>query len=54
MGIVLEEADETLYWLEILGETGVVKAELLVALIREAGEFVAIFASSVKTARLSR
>ena len=54
MGIVLEEADETLYWLEILGETGVVKAELLVALTREAGELVAIFAASVKTARLSR
>ncbi len=51
LGIVLEEADETLYWLEILSETKVVKANLLKPLMKEADELVGIFVASLKTAK---
>ena len=42
MGIVIEEADETVFWLEILSETGVVRAELVGDLQKEANELLAI------------
>ena len=51
LGIVLEEADESLYWLEILTETQVMKAELLASLMEEADELNAMFVSSLKTAK---
>ena len=51
LGIVLEEADESLYWLEILTETQVMKAELLASLMEEADELIAMFVSSLKTAK---
>ena len=51
LGIVLEEADESLYWLEILAETEIVKAELLAPLMNEADELVAILVASLKTAK---
>ena len=51
LGIVLEEADESLYWLEILAETEIVKADLLAPLMKEADELVAIFVTSLKTAK---
>ncbi len=51
LGIVLEEADETLFWLEILSETKVIKANLLEPLMKEADELVAIFVVSLKTAK---
>ena len=51
LGIVLEEADESLYWLEILSETQVVKASLLEPLMKEADELVGIFVVSIKTAK---
>jgi len=51
LGIVLEEADETLYWLEILSETKIVKANLLKSLMKEADELVGIFVASLKTAK---
>ena len=51
MSIVLEEADESLYWMEILGETEIVKADLIAPLMREADELIAIFVSSLITAR---
>ena len=51
MAIVAEEADETLYWLELLGESGLVKAERLKDLIKEADELVAIVTASRKTAK---
>lgn len=47
----LREADETLYWLELLTESGVVKRELLADLTDECGQIVAILAASVKKAR---
>ena len=50
-GISLEEADECLYWMEILQESGIVPAERLKDLSKEADELVAIFTASIKTAR---
>ncbi len=51
IGIVVEEADETVFWLECLIESGIVKGELLLDLLAEANELVAIFAASQRTAR---
>jgi four helix bundle protein len=51
ISVVLREADETLYWLELLSDSGVIKRELLIDLIDECNQLVAIFAASVKTAR---
>ncbi|HKW19050.1 MAG TPA: four helix bundle protein [Terriglobales bacterium] len=41
IGIVVEEADETVFWLECMIEAGIVKQELLQDLLREANELVA-------------
>ncbi len=51
IGIVLEETDETVFWLECLIEAGIVKHQLLEDLLAEANELVAIFAASYRTAR---
>ena len=51
MGLVVEECDETVFWLEILIETGIVRAGKLDELLREANELLAIFAASQRTAR---
>jgi four helix bundle protein len=50
-GISLEEADECLYWMELLQESGIVPREKLTDLAKEADELVAIFTASIKTAR---
>jgi four helix bundle protein len=47
----LREADETLYWLELLAESNAVKPKLLADLTNECGQLVAILAASVKKAR---
>jgi len=54
IGIVVEEADETIFWLECLMESGIVKPDLLRDLLAEANELVAIFAASQRTARQSK
>jgi len=51
MGIVEEEADETLYWLEVLAESGIVKAERLADLHAEGEEILAIVVASLKTVK---
>lgn len=51
LAIVEEEADETLYWLELLAESGVMKVERLRELVQEADELVAIFTAARKTAK---
>jgi four helix bundle protein len=51
IGIVVEEADETVFWLEILVETSIVPAKKMAELIREANELLAIFAASQRTAK---
>ena len=51
MGIVEEEIDESLYWMEMLAEAGAVKKERLAALMDEAGQIAAMVVASIKTAR---
>jgi four helix bundle protein len=51
MGTVVEEADETIFWLELLSDTAVVPASKLEELLKEANELLAIFAASQRTAR---
>jgi len=47
----LQELDETSYWLELLIEGSIVKAEQLRSLQDEANQLTAIFVTSVKTAK---
>lgn len=51
LGIVEEEADESVYWLELLRDAGVVRPELTEDLYCEAGEIVAMVVASIRTAR---
>ena len=54
MGIVEEEADETLFWLELLEESELVSRAKLAAIKQEANELIAITVASIKTARRNR
>ena len=49
--IVLEEADESEYWLELMLELGLPDSALMQKLVREANELTAIFVTALKTAR---
>ena len=51
IGVVVEEADETLFWLELLLESGIMAAEKLGAIMKEANELLAIFSASRMTAK---
>ena len=51
IGIVVEEADETVFWLEIVEECGIVPGKKATPIRREADELLAIFAASQRTAR---
>lgn len=51
MGVVVEEIDETVFWMELLVETDIVAAGKMTELISEANELLAIFAASRSTAR---
>jgi four helix bundle protein len=51
MGIVEEEADETIYWMELLIESGLVRKDDLIFLLDEANQILAITVSSIKTAK---
>ena len=46
ISIVIEEADETLFWLEVLQETGIFKPELLETLYKENEEILKIMVSA--------
>src|SRR3982751_2422492 len=50
MSIIEEEADETIYWIELLVESSLVEKNLVVNLLDEANQIVAIIVSSIKTA----
>ncbi len=54
MGIVEEEADESIYWMELLVEAEIVKPEKVDSLVKEADELLAITVSSIKTARRNK
>lgn len=49
MKIVEEECDETIYWLEIIEESGLAKVEVVTPLKREAKEILAMIVASINT-----
>jgi four helix bundle protein len=51
IGVVEEEADETVYWLELLEESQMVNQVVLHPLLDEANQLTAIFTSIGKTAK---
>ena len=51
VGVVVEEADETVFWLELMVDTGIVRKVLMESLLAEANELLAIFAASHGIAR---
>src|SRR5438270_8071665 len=54
IGIVVEEADETVLWLELLVDTDIIAQKRMTVLLAEANELLAIFAASQYTARSKR
>ena len=51
VGVVVEEADEAVLWLELLRESGILQHDKTEALLKEARELTAIFTASRRTAR---
>ena len=51
MTIVLEEADECLYWIEMLTDCGICKSDSVADIVTEANELVRIAVASIKTAK---
>ena len=54
MGVVAEEADESIFWLELLEESSVIPASRLSELLKEAWELTAISTKSLVTAKEPR
>jgi len=51
LSIVIEEADESAFWLEFIIDENLLKTNLVEPLLKEANELTAIFFSSRKTAK---
>ncbi len=51
MSVVVEEADETIFWFEIVIEGGVAGAARMKPIVDEANQLLAIFAASLRTAQ---
>jgi len=51
LGIVEEEADESIYWIELLIEAGIVAPDNAEVLKKEANELLAMTVASIKTLR---
>ena len=51
LGIAIDEADQTMFWLELVDETGIVDNRTLGTLRKEADALVAIFAVSLRTVK---
>ncbi len=51
LNVVLEEADETLLWIELIEEGGLLRPARIAALKLEADELVAFFTATLKSAR---
>jgi four helix bundle protein len=54
LGIVEEEADESIYWIELLIEAEIVRQELLQDLLQETNEILSMVVASIKTAKSNR
>jgi four helix bundle protein len=51
IGLVEEEADETVFWLEMLSDCGIVSSQRCEDILKEARELSAIFTATQHTAR---
>ena len=51
LSIVIEEMDESVFWLEFIFDEALLKEERIAPLLREANELKAIFVASRKTAQ---
>lgn len=51
LAVVEEEADETMYWLELLEETGTLPASVTTPIRKEADEIVRMTVASIRTLR---
>lgn len=54
MAVVMEEADESVFWLEMISDSGIVAPKRLGGLTLEARELTAIFTAAQHTARTRR
>jgi four helix bundle protein len=54
ISVVVEEADETLFWLELVTEANLVSAEAVESLVMECEELLKIFSASLATAKANR
>ena len=54
LGLVEEEGDETLYWLELIVEADLIPKTRLSDLMRETDEIIATTVSSIKTLRAKK
>jgi four helix bundle protein len=54
MGVVVAEADESVFWLELLGEANIIPEIRLAELLKEARELTAVFTKSQITAKEPR
>ena len=50
LGVVIEEADESAFWLEIIIETNIIKGSIIEPLLQETNEIIAIMVSSKNSA----
>jgi four helix bundle protein len=51
MGVVEEELDESIYWIELLVESGILKSKTVDFLVKEANELLSITVASINTAK---
>lgn len=51
LGIVEEETDDSIYWMELMVESQVVLPERVSVLVKEANEILAMTVASIKTLR---
>ena len=51
LGVVIEEADETVFWLELLADSAIVAARRLGPLLDDANQLLFIFSASRRTAK---
>jgi four helix bundle protein len=54
LGVVAKEADESVFWLEMIEETKMLNPKLLEEILKEARELAAIFSASLRTAKSNR
>jgi four helix bundle protein len=54
LGIVEEEADECLYWLDLLGSSGLGDESCMAELAKEGDQILALTVASIRTAKSRR